>query len=180
MLKIARAGAVLQHWGARRPMTTQSIDPGLFTGGALSQLPDFPNTVLSGTELFEIVIANVANYSITSAALAVLINGYSYQNTIITSGATLASPYTVPTTVTRALLNKTIASASYVVFGLASAYSQPVLVRDLKGDAGTFPINITFTGGELCDGLALVDITNPYGGYILNPLSSGGWYLGLF
>lgn len=164
-------------------MTTQGIDPGIFTGGQYSQLPVFPSSSFSGTELFALAIARVANYSITSEKLGTLLAPFvgpaSYVNTIITSGATLGTPYTVPVTVTRALFNKTVGAATGVLFGLSGIYTQPILIRDLKGDADVNNITINFSGGQLCDGLDTLTIANPYGGYVLNPLSSG-WYLGFF
>lgn len=155
-------------------MTTQ-LDPNLQTGGALSQLPSFPNPTFAGTELFEVAVALFANYSISASALAFALGGSDYVNTIVTSGAS----YAVPTNVSRVLFNKTVGSATAVTFASSSGYARPVLIRDLKGDADVNNITITFSGGQLCDGLASVVIANPYGGFIFNPLANG-WYLGAF
>ena len=62
---------------------------------------------------------------------------------------------------------------------LASAeYKAPVLVKDLIGLASsTNPIDIVFSGGQLCDGLTTIPIRTDYGSYTLNPSPLGGWYL---
>lgn len=155
---------------------------GIFTGGQMTDLPPFLGGVFDGTELMEIVSPGNAaagvNYGITIAQLAALIPGYSYVNTILTTGATVGTPYVVPTTVTRLLLNKTIPSASYVVLSAASTYPLPVLIRDLAGNASSNPITVTFNGSETCDGLTSVVIGTDFGGYWFNPLKTGNWYLG--
>ena len=155
---------------------------GIFTGGQMTDLPAYPpGRTPDGTELLEIVApgnaADGVNYAIPISTLSLII--VPYVNTIITTGATIGSPYQVPTDVSRALFNKTVGSATYVVFDASANYGQPVLIRDLKGDADVNNITISFTGGELCDGLTTLVISNPYGGYILNPLASG-WYMGFF
>jgi len=53
---------------------------------------------------------------------------------------------------------------------------QAILVKDLKRDASTNNITITFTGGQLCDGFSSLIISTDGGAFWLNPLSSGGWY----
>ena len=122
----------------------------------------------------EVVQPNVANYSITTALLAALLNAYAYVNTIVKSGAT----YNVKTTDTRVLINKTVGSSTSVVLGLSANQPVPVLVRDLKGDASSNNITVTFTGGQLCDGQSSFVITTDFGGFVFNPLATGGWYLG--
>lgn len=144
----------------------------------MTDLPPFPFS-LDLTALFEIVspgnAANGVNYSITSAQLALLINGSIYAApTFVTSG----SMYPSVGTDSRILVNKTVGSATSVVLASSTSYLLPVLVKDLKGDAGTNPITVTFSGGQTLDGLApaQVVINNPYGYFWFNPLSSGGWY----
>lgn len=141
---------------------------------------------LLGDEVFEIVSPGNANagnnYQVTTAVLAAYFTGASplLDTTVIVSGATLASPYAILTTDTRILFNKTVASASYAVAPLASsmAYAFPILIKDLKGNAFTYPIQISFTGGELCDGLSTVTIQDNYGWLTINPAPSGGaWYM---
>ena len=92
--------------------------------------------------------------------------------TIITSGAS----YTVLSTDSRILVNKTIGSATSIVFPVASAIGYSVLVKDLKGDAFTNNITITFTGGQRADGLSSVPISTNYGAYWFTP-KSGGFYI---
>lgn len=159
-------------------MAVQNPLLNVFEGGQMTDLPSFPGT-LDLTALFEIVSPGNAqlgvNYSITAAQLALLLNGVIFASpTIITSGAV----YNSVATDTRILVNKTVGSATSVVLLSSVAYSGPVLVKDLKGDAGTNPITVTFSGGQTLDGLipAQVIINNPYGYFWFNPLKSGGWY----
>ncbi len=149
-----------------------------FQGGQMTDLPAYPGT-LDLTALFEIVSPGTAaagvNYGITSVQLAALLFGVQFSSpTIITSGAT----YNSVATDTRILVNKTVGSATSVVLLTSQSYSQPVLVKDLKGDAGSNPITVTFSGGQTLDGLApaQVVINNPYGYFWFNPLAAGGWY----
>ena len=90
---------------------------------------------------------------------------------------TAAGAVTVLTTDSRILINKTVGAATSVVMPSSVTVVSPILVKDLKGDAATNNITITFTGGQLADGLASVVISVNYGAYWFNPLSSGGWYL---
>jgi len=140
---------------------------------------------LKGDELTWIVSPGNAalgnTYKATVAQLAAFIAAFPTLNAeTITAGATSGSPFNVETTDTRILFNKTIGSASYTLLPLAVSmvYSQPVLFKDLKGDADTNPISITFTGGEFCDGLPTVEITTSYGWVTINPVVGGGaWYM---
>jgi hypothetical protein len=163
-------------------LPNQSVDPAIFTGGQMTDLPAFPETLFDGTELFELVgfsqESGGVNYAITAALLSAYLLGFNYQNTIITSGATVGSPYAVLATDTRVLFNKAVASASYAVLGPAADQPQPVLIRDLLGDASTNSITVSFDGSETCDGLSSVVISTDFGGYVFNPLSTGNWYLG--
>lgn len=159
-------------------------DPGIFTGGQMTDLPSYSGAAFDGTELFEIVApgnpANGINYGITSQQMALLFNAFVYVNTILTTGATLAVPYVVPTTVTRLLINKSVPSVTYISLQAASLYpGVPILIRDLAGNAqsGPYPIHVTFSGAETCDGLSEVVIGTDFGGYVFNPLSSGNWFL---
>lgn len=139
---------------------------------------------LNGQEVMYIVSPGTAaagnSYQITTDNLAQFFAAFPSLNTeLITAGATSISPYSVLTTDTRILFKKTLASASYAVMPLAASmqYSQPVLFKDLNGDAFTNNITITFTGGELCDGQASVIINNDYGWVTVNPVVGGGaWY----
>ena len=140
---------------------------------------------LTGGEVMEIVSPGNAaqgnTYQVTTDVLAAFFAAFPALNTdIITAGATSISPFAVETTATRVLFNKTLGSASYAALPLVAsmAYSQPVLFKDLKGDAATNPITISFTGGQLCDGLATLQITTAYGWVTINPVPGGSsWYM---
>lgn len=149
------------------------------------RLPSQPQltTTLVGTELMYIVspgnnIAGVS-YSITLDTLAAFFGAFPALNTsIVTSGAS----YPVKTTDTTVLINKTLGSATTVAFpaALTMQYDQTVLVKDAKGDAGTNPITINFSGGELCDGLGSgqIIINNPYGWVRITPIpGTSAWYM---
>lgn len=148
-----------------------------FQGGQMTDLPVFGGS-FDGTELFEIVAPGSAalgvNYSVTTALLATYIFSFLNNPTFVLSGAV----YNSVATDTRILVNKTIGSATSIVLLNSALYKVPVLVKDLKGDAGTNPITVTFSGGQTLDGLspAQVVINNPYGYLWFNPLAAGGWY----
>ncbi len=143
-----------------------------FQSGQMTDLPAYPGGN-DPTALFEVVSPGNAeqgiNYSITADQMAVLIGVSVYQNTIVTSGAT----YNSVDTDVRILINKTIGSATAVVLLPSADYGQPILVKDAKGDAATNPITITFSGGQLMDGLNQVVINTPYGYFWFNPLQAG-------
>jgi hypothetical protein len=142
------------------------------------------NIPLTGSEVHEIVSPGNEeegnNYQVTLLVEAAFYAAFPYlATTVITGGATLATPYDILTTDTRILFNKGVGSASYALAPLASSMARPypLLIKDFKGDAGVNPIQISFTGGELCDGLATITIANPYGWVTINPAPSGGsWY----
>ena len=143
------------------------------------------NLPLTGGEVLEIVSPGNAaqgnTYQVTTAYLAAFFSAFPALNSeIITAGATLASPYAAAVTDTRILFNKTLGSASYTLLPLSStmAYSQPVLFKDIKGDAATNNITISFSGGQLCDGMSTVVISIAYGWVTINPIPGGsGWYM---
>lgn len=146
-----------------------------FQGGQMTDLPAYPGT-FDLTALLEIVspgtAANGVNYAITLAQLGVLIPAISYTPTFVTSGAA----YDSVATDTRILVNKAIGSATSIVLLGSNLYTQPVLVKDLRGDADVNPITVTFSGGNTMDGLSSVIINNKYGYFWFNPLMAGGWY----
>jgi hypothetical protein len=146
--------------------------PQEFQSGQMTDLPSYPGGN-DPTALFEVVSPGNAeegvNYSITAAEMAVLIGVSAYANTIVTSGAS----YNSVETDTRILINKTVGSATSVVLLPSEDYGQPILVKDAKGDADVNPITITFSGGELMDGLTQVVIDSPYGFFWFNPLPDG-------
>lgn len=140
---------------------------------------------LNGSEVMEIVSPGTAaqgvTYQINTQVLAAFFAAYPALNTeLLTAGATLVSPYPVATTDTRILFDKTLGSASYAVLPLSSSMAYPlgVLFKDIKGDAATNNITISFSGGQLCDGLSTVVINNAYGWVTINPIPGGsGWYV---
>ena len=152
--------------------------------GRLTSFDPVPAS-LAGDELMWIVQPGNVNagvlYKTTLNVLASFFAAFPYLNTeLITAGATLVSPYAVATTDTRILFNKTLASASYAVLPSSGsmAYPFPILFKDLKGDASTNNITISFTGGELCDGLSTIQITTDYGWVTINPIpGGGGWFM---
>ncbi len=139
---------------------------------------------LTGGEVQEIVSPGNAaagnSYQVTIATLAAFYAAFPFLNTEnITAGATLVSPYSVETTDTTILFNKTIGSASYALLPSAGSmlYPFPILFKDFKGDAETNIITISFTGGQLCDGQSQVTITNDYGWVRIAPGPAGGaWF----
>ena len=143
------------------------------------------NLPLVGTEVMEIVSPGTAaagnNYQVPTEALAAFFAAFPILNReYIIAGATLASPYAVATTDTQILFNKTLASATYATMPLASTMAYPfgVLFKDIKGDAATNNITITFTGGQLCDGQSSVVIADNYGWVTINPVPGGsGWFM---
>lgn len=153
--------------------------PITFQGGQMTDLPVY-DAEYDPTALLELVspgnVEEGVNYSITLALLSQFIIVGLTLTTIVTEGATVSDPYEVSEEEQRILLNKTVASASYVDIGGGADRITPVMVRDLKGDANTNNISVSFTG--TCDGLSSpIVIDAPYGGWVFNPLESGNWYL---
>ena len=139
----------------------------------MTDLPAYPG-VVDFTALMEIVSPGTAalgiNYAISLAQLANII-GSGGSPTIITSGST----YNSVATDTRILINKTVGGIITVNLLAASAYFQPVLIKDLKGDAATNNITVAFSGTY--DGIASpLTISTNYGFLWMNPLASGTWY----
>jgi hypothetical protein len=152
---------------------TNAVPLGIFQGGQMTDLPAYPGSA-DFTALMEIVSPGSAalgiNYSITLAQLALII-GSGGLPTIITAGAT----YNSVQTDTRILVNKTVGSATAVNLLSAASYFQPVLVKDLKGDADANPITVNFSGTY--DGIASPLTINTQFGFIwFYPLASGNWY----
>lgn len=151
-----------------------------YNGGQMTDLPEFAGP-FDGTELIELVapgnVEEGINYSVAVDLLASFLQGFAVTPTIITAGATIGSPYAALVTDVRVLLNKTVGAASYIDLGAAGVRNfSPIMVRDLKGDADIHNITISFTG--TADGIASpIVISNPYGGWVFNPLSNGNWYL---
>jgi hypothetical protein len=149
----------------------------IFTGGQMTDLPSYPGGI-DLTALVEIVSPGTAaagvNYSITSLALAALLNGAQFgAPTIIKAGPSYASVATD----TRILSNLTLAGALTVTMLASSSYAQPILIKDIAGNVSAVnTLTINFSGGQLMDGLPSVTLTSPYQWIWLNPLASGGFY----
>lgn len=144
-----------------------------FQGGQMTDLPAYPGTA-DFTALMEVVSPGNAslgvNYAITLAQLSLII-GSGGNPTIITSGSTYASVATD----TKILVNKTIGGAITINLLAATSYFQPVLIKDVKGDADVNNITVAFSGTY--DGIASpLTITNQYGYIWFYPLASGNWY----
>lgn len=162
-----------------------------FAGGQMTDLPAFTATSFDGTELFEVVSgfpsptnANTAvNYSITSAQLAALLVVLLNKPVIITQGqfTNPASPYVVPVNAARVYVDKATPEPTYVQFAAVATYIVEPLITDIAGtvDNAGNGIFVTFSGGQLVDGLSSVTVTTPFGGYFFRPITSlGSWHLG--
>ncbi len=144
-----------------------------FQGGQMTDLPAYPGT-FDLTALVEVVSPGTAsggvNYAATFAQLIQII-GSGYNPTFVTSGAT----YNSVATDTRILVNKTVGSATTVALLASTNYAQPVIIKDIKGDADSNNITVTFAGTY--DGVASpVTISVQYGWVTMNPLPNGNWY----
>lgn len=151
---------------------------GLFVpqDGRLTSANPFTGT-LTGDALFYVVSPGNAtagnSFSITAQQMSIYFNSQLAGNpTFVTSGAV----YNSVATDLRILVNKTVGSATSVILASSQSYLFPVLVKDLTGDSGTNPITVTFSGGQLLDGLSQIVINNPFGYFWFNPLAAGGWY----
>lgn len=149
------------------PLDGRMISQNLFTG---------PFTGAEATWLTAPGTPEGDTYYVLMATMAAFFSAFPALNaSIVTSG----SSYSVKTTDTRVLIDKTIGSATSVVFPLVNLmqYQQPVLIKDIKGDAATNNITISFSGGQLIDGLSQIVINNNYGWAWINPIPGGsGWY----
>lgn len=140
------------------------------------------NVTLTGGEAMEIVSPGNAetgdNYQVTTAVLAAYFASYPF-----VTGRVLvtATPYSIGVAILQVLVDLAVAAPVSVVAPLAVSmtYPYPVLIKDFGGDASDVnPITVTFTGGELCDGLSSLTIQNPYGWVRINPnIGGGGWYM---
>lgn len=139
------------------------------------------NITLAGGEVMEIVSPGNAeegdNFQVTTAVLAAYFASYPFVTgrVVVTS-----TPYSIGALILQVLVDLAVAAPVSIVAPLAASmtYPYPVLIKDFGGDASDVnPITVTFTGGELCDGLSDLTITNPYGWVRINPNpSGGGWY----
>lgn len=138
------------------------------------------NIPLAGDEVMYIVSpGNEAlgnSFQVTTAVLGAYFASFPYSNTVeIPSGV----PYTLEITDTRVLVTLDVAAPTSITAPPADTMfsTLPVLIKDVTGDASINPITITFSDGELCDGLSSIEISNPYGWTTLNVLPDrSGWY----
>lgn len=151
--------------------------------GRLTSLNPLSLPLTGGEVLYIVSPGNAAfgnSYQVTVATLAAFMAAFPALNAeYITSGATSISPYAVLTTDTAILFRKTIPSASFAVMpsAVSMKFPGPVLFKDLKGDAASNKVTVSFTGGELCDGLGSVVIDSDYGWVRIAPVEGGGaWY----
>lgn len=168
-------------------MSVNPVFPVTFNGGQMTDLPVFSGT-FDGSELFEVVApgneAEGVNYSIPSQLLAALIIQIGLNPVIISDGehATIGNPYMVQPTDGRIYVNKTVAEPTFILMPAVSTMLAEPLVHDSAGtadDAGN-GITVSFSGGQLADGLATVPIQTPYGGYFFRPvIALGKWTLGV-
>lgn len=140
------------------PLTISGMDP--YTA------PKF-----TGQEVLPMVTtgdpATAENVGLTSAQLMAFLSGVS-SPTILADAAAYAS---VATNLT-ILVDNTGALTTTITLLAAADYSAPILIKDIGGFAsGPNPISLVFTGGELCDGAAQVDIDAAYGWVVLVPLT---------
>ena len=155
----------------------------------MTDLPVFSGT-LDGTELMEVVAAPAGqtneaagvNYQITTLLLAQLLAQVGITTVIIGNGEYTdpAHPYVPASDVARIYVNKSIASATYIQFALASGYIFEPLVKDIAGTAAAgLGVSVTFTSGQKADNNSTVPIETPYGGYFFRPIADvGAWTLG--
>jgi hypothetical protein len=136
-----------------------------------------------GSELFYIVAPGNAaqgnSFGVTADTVAAFMAAFPALNTtIITSGATLATPYPALPGDTKILFNKTLGSASYTMMPSSNTYGQTVLIKDIKGDAFTNNITIQFPVGVTCDGQSALSINSNFGWIEITPIPSPGsnWY----
>lgn len=145
-------------------LTSQSILTGTLTGSEVMYIVSPGNAALG------------VSYQITTQTLASFFAAFPELNTtIIKSGAS----YNALTTDTRILVQKTIGSATSIVLPMSTTMQYPfgVFIKDLKGDAESNPITVSFTGTETCDGLSTLIINNNYGWVTVNPIpGESGWY----
>lgn len=115
------------------------------------------------------------SYQVSLAILAGFFSSFYFLTpTIITAGAT----YNSVATDTRILSNLGIAGALGITMLSSANYTQPILIKDIAGNVGAGSIlTITFSGGQLADGLSSIQLQNAYAGVWLNPLVSGGFYV---
>jgi hypothetical protein len=151
-----------------------------------SNLQTTLDEILANLALIQRDDTHIANGSIDFAQLtdavraALGIGGGTGDTTV--SVVVSGSSFTVPVGAQRVLVNKITGSATVIQLPIAASmlstvFLTGVLIADIKGDAATHNITITFTDGELCGGSASIVISTKYGRVALAPIpGGGGWY----
>lgn len=156
--------------------------PALFipSDGRLTSQNSLTGTLTGGEVMYIVSPGNPGqgiSYQVTTNVLATFFSAYPFLNTeIITAGST----YNVAPTDTRILVNKTLSSPTSIIFPAVSSMVYPfsIVVKDMKGDADVNPITITFSSGQLCDGLASITLDTSYQWVTINPVPNGNsWYM---
>lgn len=149
-------------------ITSQNVLAGPLTGGEVQEIVS-PGDASQGN-----------TYQVSTYTLAAFYAGYTSLNvTVISDSGTAGFPYMVEPNETEVMFNKEVGSASFAILPIANnmIYPNPILFKDLKGDAFINPITLTFTNGELCDGKSQIVIDANYGWVTLAPSPlGGGWY----
>lgn len=135
---------------------------------------------LDGTAVIDIVSPGNAalgnSYQVTLNTLATFFGSFGTP-TVVQAGAT----YNSVVADTRILIDLTVAGALSIVMLSSSSYTQPVLIKDIKGNVDpTHTATITFSGGELADGQTSIPLQTAYAGVWLNPLPASvgtGFYV---
>ena len=74
-------------------------------------------------------------------------------------------------------MNLTVAAPFTITLLSSTSYSQPILIKDIKGNlSGTNTLTINFSGGQQMDGQSSVVLSSAYQWIWLNPLAAGGFY----
>ena len=113
------------------------------------------------------------SYQVSLATLATFFGGFS-SPTIIQTGTTYPSVGTD----TRILMDLTVPAAFTITILSSASYTQPILIKDIAGNLSAVDtLTTNFSSGQTADGLSTIVLSNPYAGFWLNPLASGGFYL---
>lgn len=163
-------------------MTTPQSIATVPADGRITSLQTLTGSLV-GTEVMYIVSPGNAqlgsSYQITLDSLASFFGAAQFNNRVVIGNATT---YNVQTTDTGILVNNTINQPISIVFpeSATMVYPYGILVKCLTGNEDTYPITISFTGGELCDGLSTIPLGNPYAWTTINPLPASvgnGWFM---
>ena len=158
--------------------TGQLFALGTFPGAGTKTASNLPSVVgnirtlyldLIYTDISSTFVPEVSNLSVITLAEAFA--AYS-SRTVTASGIVTA---TIADGVI--LIDKTMPSTTTVLLPPASTATIPITVKDLAGNAASYPIVLSPNGTETIDGLSSRSITTDYGSVTLYPLPAGGWYV---